>query len=297
MNADGAFPLIDEHDHDILMHRDAHFGGNFSLMLEYYAKEGKGVQPEFEVSRIRQLQQIQLQTEGNLSDLLLSEEEKNRVEQAKSQYFTLREIYSHPFSIVHLIADLILTEDVEATKEMDLLIKEKDKALAPLIELLENDSFYDPLFPGYGYTPAYAACCLGKMKAEKAIAPLFHALDKADFFHEETILEALIHMGEPAKYYLVKALSTEPLSNDNENAAIALLSFSKDPEIAKAYLQMLLKPLCRKKILLSTYLILGCEHLLEKDRAPFFTLAEQKDLPSELTQEMEFIVQKWKKAK
>ena len=43
MDNASSFPLTDELDHAILMHKDVHFGGNFSLMIEYYKEEGKGV--------------------------------------------------------------------------------------------------------------------------------------------------------------------------------------------------------------------------------------------------------------
>ena len=67
-----SFPVADMHDHEILMHRDAHFGGNFQVMLDYYATEGKGVQPDFEPKRIRELKDLQEKSDQNLSDTLLS---------------------------------------------------------------------------------------------------------------------------------------------------------------------------------------------------------------------------------
>ena len=53
------FPLVDALDHEILMHRDAHFGGLFSVMIDYYQTEGKGVQPQFSLQRIEKLQQLE----------------------------------------------------------------------------------------------------------------------------------------------------------------------------------------------------------------------------------------------
>ncbi len=41
-------PLYDSDDIEVLMHRHAHFGGSFGIMLDYYEKGGKGAVLEIE---------------------------------------------------------------------------------------------------------------------------------------------------------------------------------------------------------------------------------------------------------
>lgn len=294
MNDLSSFPLIDRNDHEILMHRDVHFSGNFSLMLSYYEEEKKGVQPEFEMKRIKSLQQMEEKSEQNLSNLFLDEEEKEEMAKAKEKYHYLRELYeknASPLSL--LIADLILTEDIEATEEMENLVREGEKAVPLLIDLLSQEDFYNPLYPGYGLAPAYAAACLGKIKDPRAIPALFEALGRSDFFTEDTILDALENHGLAAKDFLIKKLSSEPFTKDNENAAIALLSFPIDEELSKVFLKVLKNPSSHKRPNFTSYLTLGCEALKNaEDQETFKQLA--KELPSrEAREEAALIAKKW----
>ncbi|MDP1879654.1 MAG: hypothetical protein Q8K60_01780, partial [Parachlamydiaceae bacterium] len=150
------FPMVDAIDHEILMHRDAHFGGLFSVMLDYYRKEGRGVQPEFKISRIEQLAELEKQLKQNLAGLYLAGDEAQKVADSLTAYKKLRDIYDMKLEKViypRLIADLILTEDEEAENEVNALVNVKDKIVPSLIEILRADDMYDPLFPGYGLTP------------------------------------------------------------------------------------------------------------------------------------------------
>jgi hypothetical protein len=289
-----SFPLIDMNDHEILMHRDVHFGGSFPVMLQYYEEEKKGVQPEFEIKRIKSLQMMEEKSQQNLSDLFLSEEEKEQIQHAKEKYHYLRDLYEkNASSLSLLIADLILTEDMEAKEEMEKLIAEGEKAAALLIDLLSQDEFYNPLYPGYGHAPAYAAACLGKIKDPKTIPALFEALGRSDFFTEETILEALQNQGPAAKEFLTRKLSKEPFTKESENAAIALLSFPIDEALSKIFLKVLENPASHKRPNFTSYLILGCEELkTAEDRAKFKQLVGE--LPSkEVREEAALIAKKW----
>ncbi len=108
------FPLIDAIDHQILMHRDAHFAGQFDIMLHYYRKEGKGVQIEFDLPRIERLAHLQEQQNVNLAALFLAGEEIEKIADSKEAYQKLRAIYevkSTKNPIPRLIADLILSEE------------------------------------------------------------------------------------------------------------------------------------------------------------------------------------------
>ena len=87
------FPLVDAIDHEILMHRDAHFGGLFSIMLEYYRQEKKGVQPEFDIARIERLAALEEQLKQNLAALFLAAPEMQKVADAREAYQRLRAIY------------------------------------------------------------------------------------------------------------------------------------------------------------------------------------------------------------
>jgi hypothetical protein len=80
------FPMVDAIDHEILMHRDAHFGGQFPLMLDYYQKEGKGIQPEFEISRIERLALLEGQLKQNLAALFLATHEIQKVADSREAY-------------------------------------------------------------------------------------------------------------------------------------------------------------------------------------------------------------------
>jgi HEAT repeat protein len=294
MNDFSSFPLIDRNDHEILMHRDAHFSGSFEAMLCYYAEEGKGVQPEFEIKRIKQLKEMEEKSQQNLSDIFLDEEEKEEVKKAKEKYLFLRELYEKETSSAStLIADLILTEDHEATKEIANIEKIHSSTLPLLIDLISQEDFYNPLFPGYGHAPAHAAVCLGKMKDPQAVPALFEALGRSDFFTEDAIMEALQKIGQPAKDFLQKTLLKEPFSKDNENAAAALLSFPVDESLSETFFSLLLNPSALKRPHFIAYLILGCEGLKKKSLQEQFK-AYIENLPSrDAKEEASLISRNW----
>ena len=203
------FPLVDAVDHDILMHRDAHFGGLFSIMLDYYKNGGKGVQPEFNLSRIEKLDALEKQLKQNLAALFLSAQEVEKVADSRQLYQRLRAIYDvkNPKNLYpQLIADLILSEEEEPKKEMDAIVSEKDKIVPFLIELLRNEELYNPLFPGYGQAPFLAGQCLGKIGDKRAIISLFEMLGQGDFFADDQIIQALKMIGPPARDFLLQIL-------------------------------------------------------------------------------------------
>lgn len=296
MNDLPSFPLSNEIDHDILMHRDVHFGGNFTVMIDYYQNEGKGTQPSFEIERLEELRLYEEQNHCNLSELLLSHEEKESVQQAKNKYFALRDLYENSSSVLaQQIADLILSEDPEAEKEIQALCKTGVSSIPWLIDLLKEDDFFNPLFPGYGMAPGHAAKCLGLMKAAEAVAPLFESLSKADFFTEEAILEALSLIGSPARSFLLHVIQKRPISKDNHNAAIALLSFKDDPSVTDACFSLLQDPALLAMPTFFTYLLLICDSITNPQQREFFLkLYEHPDLLSSLKEELRQILLRWK---
>src|SRR5262249_53231399 len=138
-----------------------------------------------------------------------------------------------------LIANLILAEEEEVEFAMEAVVAEKTAIVPSLISLLRNEEFHDPLFPGYGLAPILAAQCLGQIGDQRAIISLFETIGEFDFFDEEVSLKALSIIGEPAKQFLLRVLHSRPVTVDNEKAAIALLAFKDDPEVASRCLQLL----------------------------------------------------------
>ena len=228
------FPLVDDLDQQIAMHRDAHFSGSFDLMIEYYKGEGKGTCPELEIPRMKELAIIERESGESLSSILLDDAGRDQVAKAKAAYLKLRAIYEiknpitkHP----QLIADLILSEEVDSVEEIETIVAEGPSIVPALINLLVDEDFLKPHFPGYGYAPAYAAICLGLLKDARAIRPLFERMSCDNSVVEESVLVALEEIGEASKVFCLKVLQSRPITYDNENAAIILASaFPEDPE-------------------------------------------------------------------
>jgi HEAT repeat protein len=285
-----SFPLIDEQDHAILMHKEVHFGGDFSLMIEYYKEDGKGVIEEFALERICELAEIEMQNNLSLSSEILAEEEQQEVIRAKEKYETLKKVYDLPPCLAHKIADLIFAEDFDAEKEIEALVASPE-SIPLLIRIIKDDDFYNPLFPGYGFAPLHAIECLGFLKAKEAIIPLFESLSKTEFFGEEAVIHALFQIGEPAKEFLLNVLKNTPLTKDNENAAIALLLFKDDPAIPSACLKLLTLPEVQARPILFTYLLLFCDELKDlEEQKQLKELASLPHLTKESREELEWIL-------
>jgi hypothetical protein len=292
------FPLADAIDHEILMHRDAHFGGLFSVMLDYYAQEKKGVQPEFSMERIEKLDALEKQLKQNLAALFLTAPEMQKVADVREAYRVLKSIYElenaktkHP----RLIADLILAEDEEAEEEVKAIVEEKGAIVPALIDLLRNEQFHDSLFPGYGSAPSLAAKCLGLIGDKRAIISLFEAIGEGDFFADDLLLEALREIGRPAKEFLLRVVAGHPLNEDNEKAAIALLAFKEDEEVAETCFELFKQPDFQKDPCLSTYLILACEGLKNPEKqAEFKQMAHSAAISDEQRRDFQAVIHAWK---
>lgn len=290
-------PALDTVDLEILMHRDVHFGKNFDIMIEYYLEDGVGAMPDFDAARMRELKTIEEQMKQDLSALLLPGSAKSLVERAKKAYFDLREVYSKekPDEVGILISDLILSEEELPKAEMQKIIEKREKAVDPLIHLINSSDFYDPLFPGYGRSPRFAAKCLAEIGDPRSIQYLFNALGQENFFTDDAMISSITSFGEQAKPFLIRTLQHKPLSKDNEHAAIVLTNFPDDPEIAKACLEMLKQPDIQKKVPLATYLIFGCAALNNKsDQKAFKELSRDQNLSPDLHDEMRVILNSWK---
>ncbi|QVL57658.1 MAG: HEAT repeat domain-containing protein [Simkaniaceae bacterium] len=290
--------MIDTIDMEILMHRDVHFGGSFDVMLEYYMQQGVGKMPDFEIDQILRLQKIEKDQNENLSELYLPEAAKDQVNKAKKMYQDLRDVYSDekapPESL--LLSDLILSEEELPEKEIKAIV-EKGKEIVPtLIYLLSSHTFYEPLNPGYGRSPIFAAKCLAEIQDERAIPPLFEALGQDNFFTDEEIIKALASFGDQSRAFLIKRLKSDPFSNDNEYAAIALSGFSEDEEIAQASLEVLEKEETLKKPLFASYLVFACSNLTKASKQQrFIAITKKEGLPKTILEEMMIVIKNWKK--
>lgn len=294
-----SFPLFDSIDHEVLMHRDAHFGGKFSVMIDYYKKDGKGVYPDFDLARLERLSEIESQMNQNLAALILFGSEAEKIGQAKDAYQNLSAIYEvkNPKNrYPKLIADLILAEDEETEEAINAVVEAKSEIVPYLIELLRKEEFSDPLFPGYGQAATLATKCLGLIGDKRAIISLFESLGGDDFFAEDQVVKALHAIGEPAKSFLLKVVKQYPLNEDNQKAAIALIEFKDDPEVALKCFELLKDPVVQKDFSLPSYLALACSGLKEaSDREEFSRLATREDLSMVLREDMRGVVREWDK--
>ncbi|MEM8727117.1 MAG: HEAT repeat domain-containing protein [Chlamydiota bacterium] len=292
-------PLIDTIDTEILMHRDAHFGGSFDMMLEYYGGQGVGTMPDFEIDEILRLKKVEEKRKDNLSDQYLPTVEKDRIETAKKIYRDLRDVYSDKNSSPEtiLLSDLILSEEETPEKEIQAIVDGGKDTVPLLIRLLSSHTFYDPLNPGYGRSPVFAAKCLARIQDERAIPPLFEALGQDNFFTDEAIIQALAAFGNRSKAFLIARLKSEPFSNDNEYAAIALSGFTADAEIARTCLEVLEKEESLKRPFFASYLVFACSDLTqESERKRFIAIGKKENLPETIVEEMMIVIESWVKA-
>jgi len=288
-------PLLDASDLDILMHKEVHFGGSFPLMMEYYEQEGVGVMPEFSLKRIKQLMQEEEKKRQNLAQMCLPSSALSMIEDAKHLYMHLRSIYEYPTSppLSLAMADLILSEEDPPREEMRALCQHGSAAVGPLIDLIQTDKFYHPLYPGYGRAPILAAECLAKIHDEQAIPALFEAIGHENFFADDAMISALRSFGASAVSFLLKRVSQKPFGKENEHAAIALSSFPEEHRIALCCLSLLQDPDLKKQLTLANYLILGCAALKTPEEKKLF-LSLRDEFPGVIKHEMDLIAKNWK---
>lgn len=286
--------VTNSQDVEIIMHREAHFGGNFDVMIDYYTKEGKGCSPFIDLERIIELAETEKKSGENLALTLLSGADAEKIQKIRDLYKDLRSIYETPNKenpIPELIADLILSEDRDNEKIINSFIPYQLSATPALIEVLRNLDFYDSLFPGYGYAPEIAAECLAKIGDRRAIIALFEAIGDGDFFHDEGILHALKAIGEPAKAFLLKVLKSRPLNEDNEKAAIALECFKGDDTVGQTALELLKAPDVLNDPIFATYLVYLCEGLpAEKYKEPLLEVSKTAKLSKDLIRDIQVVL-------
>lgn len=287
----------DSLDKEIVMQRDAHFGGSFSVMLDYYATAGRGVDLRFETGRIAELAEEEKRSGQNLAALLLGIDEADEIRKAREAYKKLKQLYDvkspkNPFP--KLIADLILSEAEEPEEEIAAIVAQKGTIVPSLIDLIRSEDMYNPIYPGYGKAPFLAARCLGQIGDRRAIIALFESIGRGDFFEDDIALNALKAIGSPAKEFLLKVLHGKPLTEDNERAAIALIAFKDDEEVAQKSFALLKALDLKKELSLATYLVLASEGLQGKvEREEFENFAKRQDLPKELKNDCGAVLKAW----
>jgi hypothetical protein len=287
--------LTDEMDHLILMHRDAHFGGDFQVMLEYYKDENHiGIHPDIDIDRIAYLSAVEKEIGQDIAPLMLTGPEAETVGKARYLYAQFKEIYSienekNPYP--RLIADLVLSEEEEPLEAIEMVVSQGTAIVPDLLSLLNADELYDPLFPGYGFAPYLAIVCLGQIGDRRAIIPIFETLTKTTVYDETAIPEALHQLGEEAKQFLLQVLKSRPMTQDNPNAAFALIAFSDDPTVAIACFEQLQDPDVQDKPLLRTYLLGNCLTLPYREK--FIDMARNPAIPSDLRSDMQQIIREW----
>lgn len=305
--------LIDEEDKEILMHRDAHFAGNFDAMLESYREEKRGAVLDVSLKRIESLYNQEKGLKKNIAPYLLSGTDSEKIAESKKMYAELRSLYEQQGdkeNISTAIADLILTENEEPQEEIEKVISYADQAITPLIELINSQLFQDPLFPGYGKAPLAAATALGQLYAHsdaqnlsatknillpKVLRSLFDLMRQNNTDYEETALAALRSIGASAKEFLMKQLAAKPITQDNEQAAVALHIFADDADIATFCFKMLQDKELQKKASIALYLVLGCESLPMPLRNEFIKLVQSGVFPEEVRREAEATSKYWDK--
>lgn len=288
-----SFPLQSAIDAEIIMHRDIHFGGNFKIMLQYYESAQKGINIEFEIDHIRKLAEFEKHSEQDIAPMVLTGMDAETVAEAKKAYKELQKLFDDDSKKNHypqLIAALILAEDELPEAEIEAIVKEKEAIVPSLLELLRSEQFYHPLFPGYGQAPLLAAKCLGLIGDKRAIISLFESIGKGDFFHEDALLMALKTIGTSAKEFLLRVVKASPVNADNERAAIALIAFKDDRDVAKACIELLQKLDLKTHAPLTNYLVLACEGLVDpKLRETLLSLSAPRDLALDI----QVIAEKW----
>ena len=283
-----SIPTLDTLRLEMIMHRNAHFGGSFDVMIEYYRNDGVGVMPDFDIETLQELKD--LEDDQDLNEAL-PEPAKLEVEKAQERYRLLRDVYEQEDLAPQLLSNLILSEDEQPNAEIEAIAAKGSELLPQLIDLIRADTFYNPLYPGYGRSPIFAAQCLAKIGDKEAIAPLFEAIGHENFFTDEALISALSSFGDPAKEFLLKVLSQTPVSKDNEHAAIALGAFEPDETIAKASLTLLEEKGTLERGSLAPYLIFACSALAKEDRIRFQTLINNAPLSPELSVEANAVLQ------
>ncbi len=260
-------PLFEEEDRDILIHRDSHFGGSFQIMKEYYLKEAKGAVLDIDENRIEELEHLEEKLGRDLAPLVLTGKDAETIAFSRKLYKSLEKLYeANEKGPLLAIADLILSEEEDPHTDAQMIAKQGKEIIPFLIQLLQTPQLYQKECPGYGLAPVAATLALGLLHAEESIQHIFQLIGTSDFELESAALKALHLIGEKAKAFCLTILSSKPLTIDNDRAALALIDFSADEEVAKTLCTLIKDPEVMKRESLVSYLVLAVENLAPQQR-------------------------------
>ena len=88
-----------------------------------------------------------------------------------------------------------------------------------------------------------------------------------------------------------------PINEDNEKAAIALIAFKDDEEVANHCFDLLQQPDIQKDPCLPTYLVLACAGLKDPVKRQALSDGHDSHLPSLLREDIKGIIHDWKEKK
>ncbi len=292
--------LIDEEDRLCVMHRDAHFGSSFDEMLRYYREEKKGAVLDIPLKRIESLREKEKSLGADIAPLLLSGSDAEKIQLAKKLYQELRTLFERGSEekIVKEIVALILSEEEEYENDIDAILCIGKPIIPYLIEVVQSQTFKDPLFPGYGKAPLSAAYALGKLRAEEAIIALFELLCENPDEYEEVATGALTRIGKKAAEFLMRQVCKKPITSVNEQAATVLLAFEAEDTavaVAELFFSMLQDKEIIKIVPFACYLALGCEKLAPKLREDFKKLLSDPNTPGQVKEEIKLLSKEWDK--
>ena len=190
-------------------------------MLEYYLKDGVGVDDRISARAIEEYQK---------NEKPLTKKEAARVSRATEAYKKIQELYEAKSESGSALADLILSEEIEPHYEA--VLAHKEILLPRLVDLINDERFEDPLFPGYGLAPARAVKALTLIGGKKAMRAFFTKLLHVESGElQEEILSALesLHPFE----FLMTVLRSRPIGIENQTAAMTLGAMRLDEKILK----------------------------------------------------------------
>jgi hypothetical protein len=227
-----AFQIVDEEDREILLQRDAHFGGSFIAMQEHYEKfSGQdmpgyyGVLETISLSRILFLADVERRLGKNLAPKILSGSDAEHVALARTAYERIAQLSNEPFSIpLQLFLDC-----TNSFGERSLTQEEKDTLRRNpklLLELAAADQFRDSLFPGFGYAPLRALKWLVEAHVEEALPLCFNLLAVAQEEEEEELFSLIPKFGGEAFEYARRTFLSRPVTPFHEKLMLVLLHFS-----------------------------------------------------------------------
>lgn len=226
-------PLLDETDGIIIAHKEAHFGGSFYAMIEYYSQGGIGASEECPLHRIEELYLIEKNSDENLTAILLPQHKIQEIENAKTLYYKLKTVNEEATNILAKeIGELILTEDAYPESTIQKIVAFGPDAIQPLFTLLDAEEMYSELSPGYGLAPLNAIRALSHIRSTAILQKAFLLIGRHGFEYDEALTSCCASQPE-AEDFGLQRLSKTP-SKDGEHASIILSKLQSEKGAEKA---------------------------------------------------------------